>query len=408
MITAPFAFETDFAIQGAGPVGLILAIALAEQGYQVTLIEKLPALASLTEQQKNQTSFDGRVLALTLGSVQFLETLGLSEALAPYITLIKQVHVSQKGYMGVTQLFAEEMGVPYLGVSIQAADLGQVLWQKVLAMPEIVLIQPAEILDLAETEERVQLTLKTGPLSVDMKVVHAKFLVGCDGTQSHVRKLLHLPLEEKDYQAFAVIAKIETELPHLNASFERFTEQGPVALLPIGTHEHKAVYVCPAAEIEQVKQWNDADFMAHFAAKMGERLGRYVAVSAREAYPLKETYAPQMQQGRAVLMGNAAHTQHPVAAQGLNLGIRDIEQFVSQFALSAMDAEADNWPTHMAAYVAQRQQDHQNTMGLTDGLIQLFQQKSPLIGHLRGMGLMALQTLPSLKKRFGRMTMGLK
>jgi 2-octaprenyl-6-methoxyphenol hydroxylase len=232
--------------------------------------------------------------------------------------------------------------------------------------------------------------------------VEAKLMVGADGTDSQVRKVLGLPIEEKSYQAFGVIAQIETERHPQGWSFERFTEQGPVALLPMQGHFHKAVMVCPESEIEVLKGLNDADYIALFASKMGERLGQFLHVSPRVIYPLKETYVPQMSKGRALLMGNASHTQHPVAAQGLNLGIRDIEVFLEMISL-ADDLGA---PEFLTEYALARKPDHEKVMGMTDGLIQIFQHQSPVVGHLRGLGLMAMQAMPTLKKRFSRFAMG--
>lgn len=402
MSKLPFAQQVDVLIHGGGPVGLISALAFARQGKEVALIEQVPEQQRLED--VSSTSFDGRVLALTLGSQKFFDELGLMEALSPYATDIQHVHVSQKGYLGITMLHAHEVGEPSLGFSILASDLGQVLWQAVKASPDITVYQPASLMNFTENKEAVQAMIQPSDDKTDLHVIHAKLLLGADGTQSKVRQILELPIEEKDYDAFGVIAKIKTEEAHDGWSFERFTETGPVALLPLGTHEHKAVYVCPSDQVEEVKAWSDEEFMAAFGQRMGERLGAYVEVSKRVAYPLKETYAPIMGKGRAVLIGNASHTQHPVAAQGLNLGVRDIEALVSE--LENVDWEEDITAV-LQNYYVERSQDHKDTMGLTDGLIQLFQTKSPLIGHLRGLGLMALERMPNLKKRFTRKTMGI-
>lgn len=404
------ATSVDFAIQGAGPVGLILALALAKANYQVALIEKQ------LEPQKpfDHSSFDGRVLALTLGSKQFLDQLGLANLLASVTTSIQKVHVSQQGYLGLTQLSAEDLGVAQLGVSIQAQDLGRVLWQAVEQQSAIEVYTGVEVQWLEQTDQRVNLVL--GALNEASEVsgdslsslrVQATCLIGADGSESPVRQLLGLPLERKDYGAMAILAKITTELPHHNGSYERFTPEGPVALLPMATHDHKAVYVCDREQAQALLALSDTEYMAAFSAKMGERLGRFTAISSRVAYPLFETYAPEIRSGRVVLMGNAAHTQHPVAAQGLNLGIRDIADFIDVMTpLRDKEQDLSAWNAALDGYCQSRQVDHQATLGMTDGLIQLFQAKSPVIGHLRGLGLMALDNLPRLKKRFARKAMG--
>lgn len=382
----------DAMISGGGPVGLMLALGLAQQGRKVTLVEALP------EEKEENSSFDGRVLALTLGSQEVFQKLGIWPALLSFVEPIKHVHVSQKGYFGVTKIHASELSVPALGYSITASDLGQVLWQAVRSQPEVTVMRPAKVVDFEVQGDEVTVEVVS---SERVNMVSAKLLVGADGTQSQVRKVLGLPIEEKSYHAFGIIARIETEQPPQGWSFERFTTEGPVALLPMGEHASKAVLVCPEEAVESYLAMDDEQFMQAFAEKMGERLGRFTAISPRMAYPLKESYVPQMTQGRAVLMGNASHTQHPVAAQGLNLGIRDVAEFLQLTS----NQEDIGQPDLLERYAAQRRTDHEKIMGMTDGLIQIFQATSPIVGHLRGLGLMAVQALPPLKKRFARFAM---
>ena len=396
--------SSDVVISGGGPVGLMLAVGLSHQGYKVVLAEAYEP----TENAPN--SFDGRVLALSHGSMRVLQRLNIWSDLVPYVTEIHHVHVSQKGYLGVTKLHADEVGVPALGYSIQSSDLGRVLWQHVRQNDAVQVLCPARVVDFEELDDQVVAQIDV--TSEDDESVHfevsASLIVGADGTDSQVRKILHLPLEEKSYDAFGVIAQIETEMHPENWSYERFTEEGPVALLPMQGHFHKAVLVCPQDEVESVKQLNDAEFIELFASKMGERLGEFTSVSPRVAYPLKETYVTTMAKGRAVLMGNASHTQHPVAAQGLNLGIRDIEVFLDMLKKAADEQSTDEMDESqfLQAYAEARKPDHEKVMGLTDGLIQIFQHQSPIVGHLRGVGLMALQAMPSLKRRFSKFAMG--
>jgi 2-octaprenyl-6-methoxyphenol hydroxylase len=392
--------KCDAVISGGGPVGLMLALGLAQQSFHVVLAELFVPSADAPN------SFDGRVLALSHGSMLVLKKLNIWNDLVEHVTEIHHVHVSQKGYLGLTKLHAEEVDVPALGYSIQSSDLGKVLWQHVRQNQQIELLCPARLVTFEEQESVIQaeITVDSESAGIPGKSyqVEAKIIVGADGTDSQVRKILGLPIEEKSYQAFGVIAQIETEMHPQGWSFERFTEKGPVALLPMKGHFHKAVMVCPEDEIESVKALNDAEYIALFASKMGERLGQFKQVSPRVIYPLKETYVPQMSKGRALLMGNASHTQHPVAAQGLNLGIRDIEVFLEMTSLTDDIGE----PEFLANYAEVRKPDHEKVMGMTDSLIQIFQHHSPVVGHLRGIGLMAMQAMPTLKRRFSRFAMG--
>lgn len=395
-------FDCDVIIAGGGPVGLCLALGLAQQGASVELIE----IVEPKPGAKN--SFDGRVLALSEGSKRILQNIDVWADLMPYVTPIHHVHVSQQGYLGLTLMHSHEMDVEALGYSIRASDLGEVLWQKVKAQSAIQIHCPARLVgfkelaqddDLIEHQRMVAVEIATGDTSI---VRHSRLIVGADGTDSQVRKTLKQPLIEKTYNAWAILAQVETEKPHDHWAFERFTQDGPVALLPLGTHSHKLVYVAQDHQYQALMQLDDQAFKKAFTAKMGERFGAYQAISAREAYPLKETYVERVAIGLAVLMGNASHTQHPVAAQGLNLGLRDVGDFLSALQPGLVNLQQSSF---LNRYEQQRQQDHRKVMGLTDGLIRIFEHPSPLIGHARGLAMMALQVLPGLKKRLARFSM---
>lgn len=407
--------EADVFISGGGPVGLMLAIGLSQQGKKVVLAERyLPEESNLAE-VKN--SFDGRVLAISKGSQVFLQNIGVWNDLQKFTTPIEHIHVSQKGYMGITTLHAEEVDVDALGFSVQSSDLGAVLWNTAKTSKNITLLCPAVLEGFVEKAESVEITVEMNPGLEHQKddardnqkaqgtqnthVITAQVIIGADGTQSKVREILGLAIEEKSYDAFGILAQIETEQHPQGWAYERFTKDGPVALLPMHGHAHKAVMVCPKEQVDYIMGLDDEHYLALFASKMGERLGRFVKVSPRIAYPLKETYVPQMTKDRAVLMGNASHTQHPVAAQGLNLGIRDIEVFLKG-CLQQTDLGDQAW---LNEYASQREVDHQKVMGLTDGLIQIFQHASPVVGHLRGIGLMAMQAMPGVKRKFSKFAM---
>lgn len=375
-----------FVIAGGGPVGLSLALGLASQGYAVCLVDP-------TKPQQNlSASFDGRMLALSSSSIQLFEQLGVWPALRSVATPIEHIHVSQKGFLGLTLIHAEEMGVEALGYAIRAADLGHILWQAVLATPGIRGYYGARVAAAHEQTNHLEVVLATEG-STETETLSAQLLIGADGTHSKVRELMGVAFEQTHYQAWAFLAQATSRQPHNGWAYERFTPQGPVALLPIGSHDHKLVYVVPEADKARVEAFDDDAFLAAFYTQMGVRMGGFERISARLAYPLTEGRAPQILKSRMLLMGNACHTQHPVAAQGLNLGLRDVSDFL---AISSRGAPSN---TDLVTYEAQRLADHQQVMRLTDGLIRVFQHPSPLVGHLRGFGLMALQALPPLKKR---------
>jgi 2-octaprenyl-6-methoxyphenol hydroxylase len=400
------ALNCDIFISGGGPVGLILAIGLARLGQNIVIAEKTLMKDLEAGETEIENSFDGRVLALSKGSQEVLNNYGIWESLQPYCVAIEHVHVTQKGYLGLTTLHAEEVDVEALGYSVQSNQLGKVLWQEVAKYPNINVLRPATLLGFNCKEDSVEIDVEASNQNYS---IHSNIIVGADGTQSKVRALLNLPLEEKSYDAFGVLAQIKTELHPNGWAYERFTEEGPVALLPMFGHSHKAVLVCPKEKVDAVCNLSDEDYLKLFASKMGERLGRFTEVSAREVYPLKESYAPKMTDQRGLLMGNASHTQHPVAAQGLNLGIRDIEVFVEQATAGLAKSNGNMFDIggheFLQQYAQSRKNDHRKVMGLTDSLIQLFQHGSSSVGHLRGLGMMALQAMPSVKRKFAKFAM---
>ena len=383
--------HTDVVIAGGGPVGLTLALGLAQRGMKSVLLEPIEPMPGAVN------SFDGRVLALSEGSRLILQRLGVWAALQPFVTPIKHVHVSQQGYLGLTLIHAEEMGVTALGYSIRASDLGAVLWKQVRQQPLIDVKCPARLNDLVQHEQLVRVTYE---YAGSIQQLEALCVVGADGTDSQVRKSLNLPLIQKSYQAWAILAQVDTREPHQGWAFERFTSQGPVALLPLSSHSHKLVYVAQEDAYADILALSDEDFIAAFSRKMGDRFGGYQRLSARVAYPLTETYVERVAVGRTVLMGNASHTQHPVAAQGLNLGLRDVDGFLD--AMAARDLNNVQW---LADYERERQRDHRQVMGLTDGLIRIFEHPSPFVGHARGLAMMALQLVPGLKRRLAKFSM---
>lgn len=381
----------DLIVVGGGPVGLALAIGAQRQGIRTQLVER-----SATARSEG-TSFDGRMLALNLASQQLLERIGIWDELAPFATPIRHVHVSQQGHFGLTLMHAEEMGVPALGYSVLGVDLGKVLWQGA-ERAGVEVVRPAQVVAVEQDEHGITVRLENG------SPLRGVLLAGADGTHSRVREAMGWPLQEKDYGAHAVLAQVKTRQPHDGWSFERFTPQGPVALLPHRTHHHKAVYVCPNERLDAVMALDDRDWLEAFAARMGQRLGGFDEVSPRLAYPLKEAYVPRVAEGRVALLGNASHTQHPVAAQGLNLGLRDVADYLD--ALRQRDAWGS--AAWAQAYETKRQADHQAVMRMTDSLVNIFQCRLPGAGHLRGAGLVATQLMPGLKRHLARFSMGLE
>ncbi|HHT00579.1 MAG TPA: ubiquinone biosynthesis protein, partial [Thiomicrospira sp.] len=262
--------KSDVFISGGGPVGLMLAIGLANQGKTVTLAERfLPELSYSSDLNKVKNSFDGRVLALSKGSQTCLQDLEIWSQLEPFTTPIEHIHVSQKGYLGITTLHADEVDVDALGFSVQSSYLGKVLWDIASQKENIRLLAPAQLHSFVESKNHVDIKVKEQDDSITK--IKAQLIVGADGTQSKVREILGLEIKEKSYDAYGVLAKIETEQHPQGWAYERFTSEGPVALLPMQGHAHKAVLVCSDQQVEKIKSLDDAEYLELFASKMGER-----------------------------------------------------------------------------------------------------------------------------------------
>jgi 2-octaprenyl-6-methoxyphenol hydroxylase len=232
----------------------------------------------------------------------------------------------------------------------------------------------------------------------------ARWLVGADGAQSTVRRLLGLNQGEKEYGQTAVLAKIKLSKPHQGVAYERFTTQGPIALLPLPDDWASLVWTHPHADVEAVLDWPEATFLAQVQHAFGYRAGVFLASSHRWAYPLKLVHSPTILQGKGLLIGNAAHALHPVSGQGLNLGIEDIArvvEFIEHYAV--LDPALEDLPL-----LAERlQRHHQKLVRSTDGLVRVFGLQGQWAGHLRALGLMGLDALSPLRDRFTRDAMGL-
>jgi 2-octaprenyl-6-methoxyphenol hydroxylase len=377
-------------IVGAGPVGALLALALNQRGWMVTLIEQHDFSQGLP------SSYDNRQLALTAGSVDWLQQAQLLPDLLHKLTPILDIHSSAQGNLGVLAMNHNEMGVPALGYTLSQQALGEALFQA-LAQSKVQLMGGIRLQHLKQDLNTVSLT------GIDLQhnehQWQADYLFAADGAHSWTRQQLGIDTQTRHYphQLLTAIATLSTA--HQNLAIERFTAQGPTALLPMAdSHQAKVVYCYPVEDAEQVKQTSTATLIDTINHQLGRQLGTISQLDAIQHYPLVEIRANSIQQGRCLLMGNAAHTQHPVAGQGLNLGIRDIQAVYDW----SDDADTQQWQ----ALATQRHSDHQHTMNFTHGLVTLFSHPSKLVrtAASTGMGLLAL--CRPLKNRITRMAMG--
>jgi len=388
--------EYDILIVGGGMVGASLGVALADTGYRVGIIEAKPYGTP------GQPSYDERSTALALGSKQFLDRLGVWSELTNEVAPIKHIHVSEKGRFGTVHIDASEQNVRALGYVVPNRAFGAALLSVLKHTQNIDLIAPAEVEQViqSENDESVEIQFLN---SIPTDCLHARLVVAADGTKSPIREKLGIPIEKHIYGQSALIANISVGKPHQGWAYERFTPAGPMAMLPMGGDRYSLVWTHQDAELNSSLKLDDADFLSALQQCFGWRLGRFKAVGHRAAYPLGLIRSQATSHGRVVLAGNALHTLHPVAGQGFNLALRDVE------ALSRLLTEGGDpgRESLLERYQHLREGDIRTVTNLTEAMVRLFSKRSPLPGLLRSMLFLSADGLPSLNRLLARQHMGL-
>lgn len=387
----------DILIGGGGLVGASLACALSGHGLRIGLIEAVPY------GEPGQPSYDDRAIALAAGTQRIFTGMGLWPALESRVTPIHRIHVSDRGRFGFARLDRAEEGVPALGYVALGRDLGAVLSERLAACADVELIAPARVSGVESGVDAAQVRVAD---DTGERVLATRLLVAADGAQSTLRDLLEIPTTTWEYGQTALIANITPERPHANVAYERFTDTGPLALLPMSDDRCALVWTLRDDQVETILALDDTAFLARLQERFGQRLGRLLRVGRRSAYPLRLVRARESVRPRLALIGNAAHTLHPIAGQGFNLGLRD----VAALAEVLLDARRDGRDIGAAAVLARysdwRQGDHRRVIAFTDGLTRVFASPLPPLAMARDLGMLALDLCPPAKRLFARLTMG--
>ncbi|WP_222909861.1 2-octaprenyl-6-methoxyphenyl hydroxylase [Pseudomonas sp. DNDY-54] len=383
------------AIIGGGLVGASLALALQHgakaRGWTIELIEPFEP------GNEYQPSYDARSTALSYGTRLIYERLGVWERIAERAEPITHIHVSDRWRAGSTRLEAKNQHVPALGYVVENAWIGHCLWQ---ALDDKVVVRrcPAEVERMQPIANGYRLTLIDGQqLDCDLAVL-------ADGGRSGLREQLGIAVKRTPYEQSALIANVTPGRPHGGQAFERFTDDGPMALLPLQDNRCALVWTRPDRDAARLATLPEAEFLSELQQAFGYRLGGFQQVGARHLYPLVLIEAEEQVRSGLVVLGNAAHSLHPIAGQGYNLSLRDTEALAAALLSST---ERPGGLGVLQAYHRWQRSDQWLTVGFSDQLTQLFGDSARLSVAGRNLGLLGLDLLPPAKTWFARQAMGL-
>ncbi|RUR31070.1 2-octaprenyl-6-methoxyphenyl hydroxylase [Vreelandella nanhaiensis] len=394
----------DIVIVGGGLVGASLGCALAplieRYGWKVAIIEA----SSINEaplEESWQPSFDARASAIAEGSAQRFRQLGVWEAMQTEATPIQHIHISERGRLGSTRLSASEMGVDALGHVIPNAWMGRVLHRHLKALP-IEWHCPAKVERLSPEASGHYLRLSDG------SELHAALTVLADGGRSGLKEQLGIHSRRNSYEQTALIAHVGVSQPHQGIAYERFTQEGPVALLPLSGQAMELIWTHPSGHEKARMALPEREFLAQLQVAFGDRVGRFTRMGKRYSYPLSLVTADEPVRPGLAVLGNAAHALHPVAGQGFNLALRGIMDLVEALEQGEQAKRPLGEMATLLAFEKKRARDRGNVIRFSDGLVRLFGHSLPLLPHARAAGLIGLNLIGPLRRGLARRAMGLE
>lgn len=383
--------QFDLIIIGGGLVGAGLAIALRDASLRVALVDaRLPS------------SEDPRLFALNEASCQFLKNLHVWPALSPHAAPIHQVHVSYQHHFGAVRLTREEVGAASLGHVVPAKFIEAELNETLLSLANVTVFRPATLKTLTQEKGRVQLVVETETETLELE---SSIVIGADGTQSTVRQQLNIATEEVDYEQSALVTRTTLQRSHQQIAYERFTANGAIAMLPLTGHECATIWSADHATIADLVALSDQDFLEKLQKEFGYRLGRLQKTAKRHVFPLRMLRVKKAVDKGVYLLGNAAHTLHPIAAQGFNLALYEVaalvESLLEKISKQLSFTHADLQAVHDFTG------PHQSTsIGLSHRLSTFFTKAPIVTSVVAPLGMLALDIASPIKKRFIKGAMG--
>ena len=378
--TSPQPRVHDVLIVGGGLVGASLAIALEPLGLDVAMVEATPP-GQMPE------VFDQRNLSFAEATVNALTALGVMPLLRAPTGRIRRIHISRSGDFGRVQLDAERYGRSEFGRVVVARDFGEALEARLAQLGNLTRYRPARFVGLGDGDAGhrvVRIADDAGE-----RDLHTRLLVAADGARSTVREALGIVAREHDYWQTLFVTRLRTQRPPDGTAYERLTDHGPTALLPRGDGHYGLVHGVPREDAEAVAALSDSDFLARVQDAFGWRAGRFLSCGPRSAYPIVGSVAERLVASRAVLVGNAAQSLHPLGAQGFNLGLRDALTLAECIADTSDAGDADV----LARYAQRRTADRERTLAFSDGLARLTANDAPLLRPLRSAGLLSADAM---------------
>ena len=393
--------ENPIVVVGGGLTGASFALAAANAAQPVLLVEAFAGGAG-------GDGFDARSTALSWGSRQILESLGVWEALGAAPCPIERIEVSDQGHLGGVCFDHREQGIGALGYVVENHVLGGVLLERVAASPHIELLTPADVIAASPVPSGMELTIRKG---ADETGLTAALTVLADGGKSAIAAQLGIGRQVKDYGQFALAANIALERSHGHAAFERFTENGPLAVLPLpamdGVHRASLVWTLPETRAREYLEMAEAELLPRLQQEFGPGMGRVAGIGRRSCFPLRLSRATEQARPGLALLGNAAHTLHPVAGQGFNLALRDCMALAQTLEDAANGGRSPGDMAILQRYLKHQAFDQDKTIEFTDLLAGLFSGKSAARSSFRRLGLLSLDLLPPLRASFVRNAAGL-
>jgi len=380
----------DVVIVGAGMSGSLLALSLLQKDKQLSILlldENAEREATKNSHVAENPSFDGRCIALNAGSLDILNELALWEEIKPKAQVITKIEVSDKGYFGSLNLIPENYS-NFFGYVVELQHVGKALSAKLSSFSSLTILYNTKLKAIEQKVEHTRCYLSDG------QIIQAKLCVGADGTNSQTRELTKIDSTTMDYHCSAVICNVRCSVPHHNIAYERFTENGPIALLPLTDNRYSLVYCVKNDQAEEVKALSNDAFLQRLQKAFGYRAGIFKEVGKRDVYPLSLVMTKKPLSHRVVCIGNAAHSLHPVAGQGFNLGLRDLH-VLAKVIVTTEPKDLGTF-SMLARYWEYRKADHNRTILMTDTLVRVFSNHDHTLSIPRNISLQAMSLFPAL------------